>query len=153
MTERMRAGRSRRPNTPSTSTPKASYNSNRTQENRETTLNRTSKEASSPGRTRLVYSTGGGEGVVPKTLAAEMERKTRGARIRLERRASGRVVTVIADVPGRASEVEALAKLLKARCGTGGSVRDVDIELQGDRRDAVQVVLREQRIPYRLAGG
>lgn len=87
----------------------------------------------------------------PKTLAAEMERKTRGARIRLERRASGRVVTVIAGVPGRASEVEALAKLLKARCGTGGSVKDLDIELQGDRRDAVQVVLREQRIPYRLA--
>ena len=89
----------------------------------------------------------------PKTLAAEMERKTNGARIRLERRASGRVVTVIAGVPGRASEVEALAKLLKARCGTGGSVKDLDIELQGDRCDAVQVVFREQRIPYRLAGG
>lgn len=103
--------------------------------------------------TRLAYSTTGGETPTPKALAAEMERKTKGARIRLEKRASGRVVTVIADIPGTASEVEALAKLLKTRCGTGGSMKDLDIELQGDRRDAVQVVLREKRIPHKLAGG
>lgn len=89
----------------------------------------------------------------PKALGAEMERKTRGARIRLEKRASGRVVTVIAEVPGTAAEIEALAKLLKTRCGTGGSLRDLDIELQGDRREAVQAVLRERRIPHKLAGG
>ena len=104
-------------------------------------------------RTRLAYSTEGGETATPKALAAEMERKTKGARIRLEKRASGRVVTVIADVPGTPSEVEALAKVLKTRCGTGGSIKDLDIELQGDRRDAVQAVLREKRIPHKLAGG
>lgn len=104
-------------------------------------------------KTRLVYSTSGGQTSAPKALAAEMERKTKGARIRLEKRASGRVVTVIADVPGTASEIETLAKLLKTRCGTGGSVKDLDIELQGDRRDAVQAVLREKRIPHKLAGG
>lgn len=104
-------------------------------------------------RTRLAYSTSGPVTSEPKTLAAEMERKTKGARIRLEKRASGRVVTVIADVPGTPTEVEALAKLLKTRCGTGGSVKDVDIELQGDRREAAQAVLREKRIPHKLAGG
>ncbi len=103
-------------------------------------------------KVRLAYSTGG-EAPAPKTLAAEMERKTKGARIRLEKRASGRVVTVIAEVPGTASDIEALAKLLKTRCGTGGAVKDLDIELQGDKRDAVQVVLREKRIPHKLAGG
>jgi len=104
-------------------------------------------------RTRLAYSTGGPVTNEARTLAAEMERKTKGARIRLEKRASGRVVTVIADVPGTPSDVEALAKLLKTRCGTGGSIKDLDIELQGDRRDAVQAVLREKRIPHKLAGG
>jgi len=82
-----------------------------------------------------------------------MERKTRGARIRLERRGSGRVVTVIADLPGTADDIEALGKLLKTRCGTGGSVKDRVVELQGDKRDAVQAVLREKRIPHKLAGG
>lgn len=109
--------------------------------------------ANSPDRIRLAYSTGEGDLTTPRTLAVEMERKTRGARIRLERRGSGRVVTVIADIPGAASDIEALAKLLKARCGTGGAVKDLDIELQGDRREAVQVVLREKRIPHKLAGG
>jgi len=104
-------------------------------------------------RTRLAYSTGGPVTKEPGTLAAEMERKTKGARIRLEKRASGRVVTVIADVPGTPAEIEALTKLLKTRCGTGGSIKDLDIELQGDRRDAVQAVLREKRIPHKLAGG
>ena len=104
-------------------------------------------------KTRLAYSTASGETPAPKALAAELERKTKGARIRLEKRASGRVVTVIADVPGTASEIETLAKLLKTRCGTGGSMKDLDIELQGDRRDAVQAVLREKRIPHKLAGG
>ena len=104
-------------------------------------------------KARLVYSTGGGAYAAPRTLAAEMERKTKGARIRLEKRASGRVVTVIADVPGTPTEIEALAKLLKTRCGTGGSMKDLEIELQGDRREAVQAVLREKRIPHKLAGG
>ncbi len=103
-------------------------------------------------KTRLAYSTGG-EAPAPKALGAEMERKTKGARIRLEKRASGRVVTVIAEVPGSPGDIEALAKLLKTRCGTGGAVKDLDIELQGDRRDAVQMVLREKRIPHKLAGG
>ncbi|MEO8499872.1 MAG: stress response translation initiation inhibitor YciH [Vicinamibacteria bacterium] len=105
------------------------------------------------GKTRLAYSTGGPVSETPRTLAVEMERKTKGARIRLEKRASGRVVTVIADVPATPTEIEALAKLLKTRCGTGGSMKDLDIELQGDRRDAVQAVLRERRIPPKLAGG
>ena len=104
-------------------------------------------------RTRLVYSTDSGEKTAPKTLAQEIQRKTKGARIRLEKRASGRLVTVIADIPGTASEVEALSKLLKTRCGTGGAVKDLDIELQGDQRDAVQAVLREKRVPHKLAGG
>ena len=104
-------------------------------------------------RTRLAYSTGGPVPNAPKALAAEMERKTKGARIRLEKRASGRMVTVIADVPGTPSDIEALAKVLKIRCGTGGAIKDLDIELQGDRRDAVQAVLRERRIPHKLAGG
>lgn len=103
---------------------------------------------------RLAYSTDGATASnAPKALAAEMERKTKGARIRLEKRASGRVVTVVADVPGTPTEIEALAKLLKTRCGTGGAVKDLDIELQGDKRDAVQAVLRDKRIPHKLAGG
>ena len=102
--------------------------------------------------TRLAYSTGG---EIPKSkdLAAELERKTKGARIRLEKRASGRVATVIADVPGSDGELLALAKELKARCGAGGTAKDGVIELQGDHRDAVEEILRSKRIPHKRSGG
>jgi translation initiation factor 1 len=102
--------------------------------------------------TRLAYSTAG-EKETPRDLASEMERKTKGARIRLEKRASGRVATVIVDLPGSDADVGALAKELKARCGAGGSAKGGAIELQGDHRDAVETILRERRIPHRRAGG
>lgn len=102
--------------------------------------------------TRLAYSTAG-EKEKPRVLASELERKTKGARIRLEKRASGRVATVIADVPGALADIEALAKLLKARCGAGGSVKDGVIEIQGDQRDSVEKLLSEKRIPHKRAGG
>lgn len=104
-------------------------------------------------RTRLVYSTGAETVAAQGALAAEMERKTNGARLRLERRSSGRMVTVISDLPGNSTEIEALAKILKKRCGTGGAVKGLAIELQGDKRDAVEEVLREKRIPHKRAGG
>jgi translation initiation factor 1 len=110
----------------------------------------------SSSNTRLAYSTdprAATDRSSPKTLAAELERKTKGARLRLEKRASSRVVTVIADVPGTGTEIEALAKLLKARCGTGGTVSNGTIELQGDKRDAAEKVLSEKRIPHKRAGG
>jgi len=79
---------------------------------------------------RLVYSTGG-EKAEPRP---EPHRKSAagskpsgsgtGIRIRLERRASDRVVTVVVGLPGSAAEVADLARRLKTACGTGGTVKD-----------------------------
>jgi translation initiation factor 1 (eIF-1/SUI1) len=70
--------------------------------------------------TRLAYSTGGereGEERVPPAPG-------RGPiRLRLERRASLRVVTVVTGLPGKKAEVAALLRALKAACGAGGTVK------------------------------
>lgn len=42
-------------------------------------------------------------------------------------------MTVVLNLPLTAAELAAAAKELKTRCGTGGSVREGTIELQGDR--------------------
>lgn len=102
--------------------------------------------------TRLAYSTDGAA-ERPRDLAAELERKTKGARIRLEKRASGRVATVIAGLPGTDTDIGELAKELKTRCGAGGAVKNGVVELQGDHRDAVEGVLSARRIPHKRAGG
>ncbi len=76
-----------------------------------------------------------------------------GVRLRLDRRASDRVVTLVAGLPGSPAEISALARELKATCGTGGTVKDGVLELQGDHRAAVEAVLARKGLRSKRAGG
>jgi translation initiation factor 1 len=103
---------------------------------------------------RLVYSTD--QTLPPETRSAEKKTKeTRrgGIRIRLDRRASDRVVTVVTGLPGLASEVAALARELKAACGAGGTVKEDVLELQGDQRERVQALLDARGLRWKRSGG
>jgi len=77
----------------------------------------------------------------------------RGIRLRLDRRASGRVVTVVTGLPGSRQEVAELARVLRAACGAGGTVKDGALELQGDHRDRVEAALAERGLRSKRAGG
>lgn len=105
--------------------------------------------------TRLVYSTG--VAGPPKGRAAPASKGPQssgpGVRLRLDRRASGRVVTVVTGLPGSRAEVAALAKALKAACGTGGTVKDGALELQGDHRDRVEAALARKGLKSKRSGG
>ena len=91
---------------------------------------------------RLVYSTGGPlPPARPEAPAAPSASGKGGIRLRLDRRASGRVVTLVTGVPGGRAVIEALGRELRASCGTGGTTREDTIELQGDHRDKVEAVL------------
>jgi translation initiation factor 1 len=102
--------------------------------------------------TRLVYSTAG---EVSKRAATAESSKTNGrhVRLQLDRRASGRLVTVVTGLPGSAAEIESLAKQLKAACGAGGSVKNGVLELQGDHRDRVEAALRARGLHSKRSGG
>ena len=71
------------------------------------------------------------------------ERKQRG----------GKTVTVITGVQAYQDELAALAQQLKKHCGTGGTVKDGTIEIQGDHRTVVVEVLRAEGYTPVLAGG
>lgn len=49
----------------------------------------------------------------------------------------GKVVTLVTGLPLAAAELAALATRLKKRCGTGGTVKDGVIEIQGEHRDGI----------------
>jgi translation initiation factor 1 len=101
---------------------------------------------------RLVYSTAGAPPrpePEPETPAAAVK----GIRIRLDRRASGRVVTVVTGLPGPARDVEALGRELRASCGTGGTARGDTLELQGDHRDKVEAALAARGLRSKRSGG
>lgn len=76
--------------------------------------------------------------------------------VRIRRETSGRKgkgVTTISGVPLPEVELKALAKALKKRCGTGGSLKQGVIEIQGDHRDLLKAELESRGFKVKLAGG
>ena len=105
---------------------------------------------------RLVYSTGGALPADDKPARAprpQPQSEGRGVRLRLERRASDRLATLVSGLPGSEKQLAQLLKQLKTACGAGGTVKDGLLELQGDQRDKVEAVLRERGIASKRAGG
>lgn len=58
--------------------------------------------------------------------------ETQTARLRVEQRAKGKLVTVVANLDPHGNDLASLASKLKAQCGAGGTVKEGLIELQGD---------------------
>jgi translation initiation factor 1 len=57
---------------------------------------------------------------------------------------AGKQVTLVSNFVGTSSDLEKLAKTLKAKCGVGGSVKDGDVVIQGDMRDKVLALLHKE---------
>ena len=103
--------------------------------------------------TRLVYSTETGR--IKPTEESQKQSSGDGI-VRIRREVSGRKgkgVTTIngLDLPDKA--LKQLAKNLKQLCGTGGSVKNGIIEIQGDHRDKLLLALEQQGHTVKLAGG
>jgi translation initiation factor 1 len=99
---------------------------------------------------RLVYSTEGQR--EPTAPPPGPDTGPARIRLRLERRASGRLVTTISGLPGTDAEKKALARSLKTACGAGGTFKDQVLELQGDHRDRVEIELRGRGLRWKRAG-
>jgi translation initiation factor 1 len=112
---------------------------------------------------RIVYSTGVGslcpncrrpvrECVCPKGAPGAAKRSA----VRVGREIKGRAgkgVTTVTGLPMAISDIESLAAKLKKRCGSGGTVRDGVIEIQGDHRDVIVAELIKLAWPAKKSGG
>jgi translation initiation factor 1 len=66
---------------------------------------------------------------------------------------AGKGVTTVTGLPLAMAHIEALAAKLKKRCGSGGTVRDGVIEIQGDHRDLIVAELLKAGWPAKRSGG
>ncbi|MCC7032710.1 MAG: stress response translation initiation inhibitor YciH [Acidobacteria bacterium] len=108
---------------------------------------------SRPPGVRLIYSSHSGR-MCPRcgwperdctcstSLASERVPARIVAKLRLEKKGrGGKSVTVVDGLPRNAAFLDALGAELKRACGTGGTVFDTGVELQGDLRERVRDVL------------
>ena len=72
------------------------------------------------------------------------------ARLAVEKRKKGKVVTVIRGLPEVGNDLPGLLAQLKTACGAGGTLKEGELEIQGQHLDRVRDLLT--KIGYRVRG-
>lgn len=109
--------------------------------------------SSTPAGADLVYSTASGRIEAPAAVARAIPD---GKAVRVMREKNGRggkVVTVVRGLPLTDEALATLLKELKGKLGGGGTVKEGDLELQGDHRDRLVALLNERGFKAKAAGG
>jgi translation initiation factor 1 len=103
---------------------------------------------------RTVYTTESGR-VRPQSDQPASRPKGDGVvRVSLDRKGrAGKSVTLVTGLPGSEDDLKALAAELKRRCGTGGTLKDRVIEIQGDHRDTLVTALQSKGFIVKRSGG
>ena len=71
----------------------------------------------------------------------------------IDKHRAGKVAVIIKEFVGTTEDLKSLGKLLKSKCGVGGSVKNEEIIIQGNIRDKVMEILEKEGYNYKRVGG
>lgn len=71
----------------------------------------------------------------------------------IDKQRAGKVAVIIKDFIGTTEDLKTLGKIIKSKCGVGGSAKNGEIIIQGNVRDKVMEILKKEGYNYKRVGG
>ena len=103
---------------------------------------------------KLIYSTDQGVSLKNGTeISPILDPSQQQVRLHLDRKGGGKVVSVVRGLQETIDVLMVIAKELKSGCGVGGSVKNGEILIQGNKREKIQQLLIKKGYSVKLSGG
>jgi translation initiation factor 1 len=112
------------------------------------------RKSESSGRDRMVYSEFGENAAAIERPTPDLPPQQQNLRVQASRKGrGGKTVTVISGFQSNAETLAQLLKQLKAQCGAGGTVKENEIEIQGDHAQKLTQILIQLGYKAKVSGG
>ncbi|MBF2002011.1 MAG: translation initiation factor [Synechococcales cyanobacterium M58_A2018_015] len=119
-------------------------------------MSKSNRNAASASKNRVVYSEFGSssDSEAFERPVAELPPHQQQVRVQATRAGrKGKTVTVITGFQAKPETLAALLKQLKGQCGAGGTLKDNEIEIQGDHSQKIVEILLQQGYKAKISGG
>lgn len=112
------------------------------------------KQAGHKATDRVVYSEFGTASAATERAVPDLAPDQQDLRVQVSRKGrKGKSVTIVSGFTHRPETLEALAKQLKAQCGSGGTVRENTVEIQGEHAAKLVSLLIDKGYKAKISGG
>ena len=74
-------------------------------------------------------------------------------KVYIEKHRAGKIAVIIKNFVGTTDDLKKLGKLLKTKCGVGGSTKNGEVIIQGNMREKVMEILQKEGFHYKRVGG
>jgi translation initiation factor 1 len=104
-------------------------------------------------KSKIVFSTDPDYNEEHEQPVATQANDQQQLRVWRQRLGGGRVVTIVKGFAGNNKDLQALGKLLKTACSSGGTVKNGEVLIQGDHRDKIVNFLNDRGYKAKASGG
>jgi translation initiation factor 1 len=116
--------------------------------------NRNSSNSKASNQERVIYQEFGNNNPAVERAVPELPADQQNLRVQASRKGrKGKTVTVITGFQAKPETIAALLKQLKAQCGTGGTMRENEIEIQGEHKQKLVQILTQLGYKAKISGG